>query len=118
NSDAPAIFRCKDCFGDGLLCSTCCVDRHGCNPLHRIEVCKWNGMHFEKTSLKDLGLCVQLGHRVGERCLEPHPLHHQFVVLHTNGIHEVSVDACDCENAKLAGDWEVQMLCAGWFPAT
>jgi hypothetical protein len=45
-------------------------------------------------------------------------LHSHFVVLHTNGIHEVAVDACDCENKLLAGPVEEQMERVGWFPAT
>jgi hypothetical protein len=40
------------------------------------------------------------------------------VVLHTNGIHEVAVDVCDCEHRVAAGPPEVQMLRMGWFPAT
>lgn len=31
-------YRCKDCFGMQLLCGTCCVEVHGNNPLHVIEV--------------------------------------------------------------------------------
>lgn len=31
-------YRCKDCFGSDLLCKSCTVKLHGCNPLHRIEV--------------------------------------------------------------------------------
>ncbi|KAJ6631640.1 hypothetical protein B0H10DRAFT_1938473 [Mycena sp. CBHHK59/15] len=30
--------RCKECFGDDLLCSPCLVDRHAENPLHHVEV--------------------------------------------------------------------------------
>ncbi|KAJ7736633.1 hypothetical protein B0H16DRAFT_1466534 [Mycena metata] len=114
--DARCSFRCKNCFGDEMLCADCMVDRHQENPLHRIEI--WNGAFFETTSLKSLGLRVQLGHPPRHRCPEPHPLHADFVVLHTNGIHEVAVAACDCENRWLAGPPEEQMLRAGWFPAT
>ncbi|KAJ7797560.1 hypothetical protein B0H14DRAFT_3493624 [Mycena olivaceomarginata] len=110
------IFRCKSCYGDEVLCSECMVTRHACNPLHRIE--KWNGLYFEPSTLKSLGLRVQLGHRPGERCTEPAPIHSSFVVLHTNGIHDVAVDACDCERRVWAGPPEEQMLRAGWFPAT
>ncbi|KAJ6622035.1 hypothetical protein B0H10DRAFT_1944873 [Mycena sp. CBHHK59/15] len=108
---ADACIRCKDCFGDELLCGTCCVSRHAENPLHRVE--KWTGSMFIKWSLKQLGLHVQLGHPCRSACPEPHALHVDFVVLHTNGIHKVNVDTCDCENALLAGAPEEQMLRAG-----
>jgi hypothetical protein len=40
------------------------------------------------------------------------------IVLHTNGIHEVAVDSCDCEHRLWAGSPEEQLQRAGWFPAT
>ncbi|KAF8157582.1 hypothetical protein K438DRAFT_1777218, partial [Mycena galopus ATCC 62051] len=79
---------------------------------------RWNARFFKPSSLKTLGLCVQLGHRPGERCAEPVQLHTEFIVLHTNGIHEVAVDACECEHRVTAGLPEEQLLHAGWFPAT
>ncbi|KAJ7805536.1 hypothetical protein B0H14DRAFT_3485065 [Mycena olivaceomarginata] len=79
---------------------------------------EWEGAFFVASSLKALGLRVQLGHHPGERCVEPVPLHSQFVVLHVNGIHEVVVDACDCERWAWAGPPEEQLQRAGWFPAT
>ncbi|KAJ7725753.1 hypothetical protein B0H14DRAFT_3519239 [Mycena olivaceomarginata] len=72
---------------------------------------QWNGQYFVSCTLKSLGLRFQLGHRPGERCLEPAPIHSSFVVLHTNRIHDVAVDACDCEQHLLwAGPPEEQML--------
>ncbi|KAJ7782927.1 hypothetical protein B0H16DRAFT_1709758 [Mycena metata] len=115
DNGAPLI-RCKDCFGDQLICATCCVDRHAENPLHRVE--QWNGSHFQIVSLKSLGLRVQLGHPPRTRCPSAVQLHVDFVVLHTNGIHHVVVDACDCEDRFLVGPPEEQLLTAGWFPAT
>ncbi|KAF8205189.1 hypothetical protein K438DRAFT_1543320, partial [Mycena galopus ATCC 62051] len=111
----PTI-RCKDCYGDELLCGPCCVVRHKDNPLHRVE--RWTGKFFVNSSLKDLGLRVQLGHPPHECCAEPLEAHTSFVVLHTNGIHEVAVYTCDCEHRTTAGPPEMQMLRAGWFPAT
>ncbi|KAJ6631803.1 hypothetical protein B0H10DRAFT_1771926, partial [Mycena sp. CBHHK59/15] len=108
--------RCKECFGDDLLCSPCLVDRHTENPLHHVEI--WDGNFFVQSSLKKLGLRVQLGHPVHDRCPEPHPANGEFIVLHKNGIHDVAVDLCDCENAQQAGAPEIQLLRAGWFLAT
>ncbi|KAJ7740359.1 hypothetical protein B0H16DRAFT_1234426, partial [Mycena metata] len=90
------IYRCKNCYGDELLCASCMVARHKFNPLHHVEVRRWNGVHFEKLTLKALGLRVQLGHPAGERCSDKVPVHADFIVLHVNGIHPVAVDACDC----------------------
>ncbi|KAJ7734855.1 hypothetical protein B0H16DRAFT_1731613 [Mycena metata] len=87
-------------------------------PPKTVKPSLWNGQTFERTSLKGLGLRVQLGHADGTSCPEPSSLHPQFVVLHMNGIHEVNVNACDCEDRLTAGPPEIQLLRAGWFPAT
>ncbi|KAJ7118008.1 hypothetical protein C8R43DRAFT_1153763 [Mycena crocata] len=113
---ATPSFRCTSGFGDDLLCAGCCVDRHAHNPLHRIEC--WNGKFFGPASLHDLGLRVQLGHPVGEKCSTPDALSENFLLLHTNGFHRVAVDACDCEHAAVAGPPEIQLIRAGWYPAT
>ncbi|KAJ7715761.1 hypothetical protein B0H16DRAFT_1667046 [Mycena metata] len=114
-ADSP--FRCKNCYGDEMLCQTCILSRHSENPLHHIQV--YNGAFFEATSLKVLGLRVQLGHPPRQQCSGRHQLHEDFVILHTNGIHHVNVDACACpENRLAAGSPEEQLLRAGWFPAT
>ncbi|KAJ7837785.1 hypothetical protein B0H14DRAFT_3459923 [Mycena olivaceomarginata] len=80
-ADDPQLYRCKNCHGDLMMCTDCMVGCHTKNPLHRIE--QWNGRYFVPSSLKALGLCVQLGHKPGERCFEAVPLHTNFVVLHT-----------------------------------
>ncbi|KAJ7250229.1 hypothetical protein C8J57DRAFT_1521243 [Mycena rebaudengoi] len=110
------LICCRECHGDEMVCDVCCVERHRNNPLHWVE--KWNGTFFDKISLQNLGLRVQVGHRHGQRCPEAHAAHTDFVVLHTNGIHQVSVDFCDCERVDDAGPPEIQLLQAGWFPST
>ncbi|KAF8805004.1 hypothetical protein BYT27DRAFT_7069799, partial [Phlegmacium glaucopus] len=52
--------RCQDCQGECLTCSSCTVLVHRQNPFHRVE--RWTGKYFMKISLKELGLCIQLGH--------------------------------------------------------
>lgn len=79
---------------------------------------RWNRFFFTRTSLRKCRLRVQLGHAQHECCPEATPLHRDFVVLHTNGIHKVAVDICDCEHKNSAGSAEDQMLRAGWFPVT
>lgn len=73
-------------------------------------------MFFERTTLKKIGLRIQLGHRVGEQCSNPSPAAgDDFVVVDGNGIHEVGLDYCSCEKAQ---DAVTQLLRVRWYPAT
>ncbi|THU75247.1 hypothetical protein K435DRAFT_590757, partial [Dendrothele bispora CBS 962.96] len=112
---AGVIYRCveDECFGMGMMCDFCIVSAHRYLPLHWIE--KWNEKYFEPTTLKALGLTVQLGHLPGEICLFEHPAHSDFTVIHSNGIHQVSVNFCGC-NVTL--DHRTQLLRSMWYPAT
>ncbi|KAJ7923563.1 hypothetical protein B0H13DRAFT_1864713 [Mycena leptocephala] len=112
---APA-YRCRECFGGLLFCRKCVVERHMSNPLHLINA--WTGERFVKTSLKALGMRVQFGHPPAERCDNPVAGHRDFVVLHHNGIHEVAVDFCGCENSQSAGAFDTQLLRGAWYPAS
>ncbi|TDL13658.1 hypothetical protein BD410DRAFT_735054 [Rickenella mellea] len=107
--------RCKDCFTGDLSCAACCVAVHAANPLHNVE--RWNGEFFEATSLHDYGLRVQLGHARGSTCTSPRPAPCDFTVIHTNGIHVVTVDYCACRNGD-PGDRIQQLLRREWFPAS
>ncbi|KAJ6467408.1 hypothetical protein C8R45DRAFT_1171845 [Mycena sanguinolenta] len=109
-------FRCRDCFGDVMYCQACLVENHRENPLHRIE--KWHRNYFVRTTLARLGLRIQLGHPPHQRCAAPEHARSAFVTLHINGIHEVAVDFCGCKRSASAGPPEMQLLHAGWFPAT
>ncbi|KZP08329.1 hypothetical protein FIBSPDRAFT_914302 [Athelia psychrophila] len=63
---------------------------------------RWNTSHFEPTTLKALGLRIQLGHSVGEHCINPIPTAgDDFVIVDTNGIHQVALDYCGCASAKV-----------------
>ncbi|KAK0438381.1 hypothetical protein EV421DRAFT_1891948 [Armillaria borealis] len=85
-------YRCceQECFGTGSVCRACCINLHRRNPLHWIE--EWNGSFFQHQSLQGLGLCMQLGHELGSTCPCSSPASKDFAVLHSNGIHNVSVD--------------------------
>ncbi|KAF7310254.1 CxC2 domain-containing protein [Mycena indigotica] len=109
-----ALYRCRACYGGAILCQQCCVATHQANPLHDIE--SWTGVYFVKTSLRDLGLRIQFGHRLGERCRSPRLGRADFVVIAGNGIHEVSVDFCGCEATSDPN--YLQLLKAGWYPST
>lgn len=76
----------------------------------------WNGSFFEKTTLRSLGLRVQLGHGGGP-CPIPEAGPVDFLVIDTTGFHPVSLDYCGC---GLHGflHRRTQLLRAQWFPAT
>lgn len=110
----PAVLtRCRDCFGECVECSECCVARHGRIPLHRTE--EWTGTFWRKRSLHSLGLVVQLGHAYDE-CHQPDK-GHDMTVIDSHGIHTVAVSFCACERA-LTANKRVQVLRAGWYPAS
>ncbi|VDB90182.1 unnamed protein product [Peniophora sp. CBMAI 1063] len=67
-------------------------------------------------SLRQLGLTVQFGHWAGERCSLQRHVSDRFVVVHTNGIHEVRVAFCGCSRTKVHR--RDQLLAARWYPAT
>ncbi|KAJ7233875.1 hypothetical protein B0H12DRAFT_1028257, partial [Mycena haematopus] len=116
---APGTYRCRDCFTDDLYCQACIVRAHADSPLHRIE--NWTEGRFDRTTLKKLGLRIQLGHgKPGKgrrgRCVNPKPaVDDDFVVIDIHQIHEVGVDFCGCETAQPR---DVQLLRARWYPAT
>ncbi|KAJ7042238.1 hypothetical protein C8F04DRAFT_946268 [Mycena alexandri] len=105
-------YRCQSCHGVQMFCQACCVANHESHPLHIVEY--WDG-YCTKKALKDLGLRTQFGHCC---CVRPRSAPTTFVILHTNGIHEVSVDYCGCESEAANGEHYIQLLRGGWYPAT
>ena len=130
----PPLIRCKDCFSGELTCAACCVQNHGHNPLHIVEVCtftffstlnlfihtvqRWTGAHFEWTTLDELGLCIQLGHSPDSWCFNPKPAVCNFTIIHTNGLHHIVLDFCKCDHSAEAGSQVKQLLWTQWCPAT
>jgi hypothetical protein len=76
---------------------------------------EWKGSFFRSISLRDLGLRVQLGHRQGEYCPFRQRGHKDFVVLESNGVHNLAIDFCGCAGAP---SHYLQLLEVGWWPAT
>ncbi|KAJ7572679.1 hypothetical protein C8J56DRAFT_806785 [Mycena floridula] len=109
-----AFFRCKDCFSSSLLCQTCLVHGHCDKPLHIIEYWDLGVGFFCRVSLKSLGLRLQLGHHNQSSCFRAEPTK-SFIILHSNGMHEVQVDFCGCNNAP---DHATQLLRRRLYPAT
>jgi hypothetical protein len=77
---------------------------------------RWNGYHFKTCDLYTLGLVVQLGHQQGG-CLHPTPADVNFFVIHTNGIHRVRLNFCDCARSTPL-PYDRQLLEVGWWPAS
>jgi hypothetical protein len=128
----PRIIRCRDCFGGLQECIDCCLQRHARLPLHVLDVNsptlpltfvtdlilftkEWTGEYWDRRTLKELGLIIQMGHN-DTPCLNPAPTLTTTVLDH-NGIHQVAVRFCNCERALL-GDKRIQCLRAGWYPAS
>ncbi|KAG2093727.1 uncharacterized protein F5147DRAFT_747879 [Suillus discolor] len=111
---AAPRFRCHDCFGTQMFCHECILHSHTRDPLHRIDM--WNDSFFQPTTLRKLGLRVQLGHAPGDRCYNPHPSSSDnFVVIDVHGIHEIALDFCGCASAQIHYK---QLLRTRWYPAT
>ncbi|KAF9023539.1 hypothetical protein BDZ89DRAFT_955587, partial [Hymenopellis radicata] len=110
-----AEYRCceAECVNLGLLCRECCVRQHSTLPLHFVE--RWNDAYFEHCPLRQLGLSLQLGHSAHATCLQRYTTTQEFTVLHTNGVHTVSLFFCECSFAPPA---YIQLLRLGWWPAT
>ncbi|TRM56615.1 hypothetical protein BD626DRAFT_551464 [Schizophyllum amplum] len=107
------LYRCRgqECGGGQMFCKTCIVVDHQYCPLHWIE--EWKDDHrFERISLKELGLRVQLGHAPGSSCNIPIAANKDFMVIHSNGLHSVAVDFCGCDSLL---ERRQQTLRAGWF---
>ncbi|KAJ3537499.1 hypothetical protein NMY22_g5569 [Coprinellus aureogranulatus] len=103
------------CSGMGLVCERCIVGSHTDAPLHRVQ--RWNGTCFDRVSLKELGLRIQLGHPTGEECRHKQQAKaDDFVILDLDGIHEVGLDFCACPTTEF--DHVAQLIERRLFPAT
>ncbi|KAK0436813.1 uncharacterized protein EV420DRAFT_1672100 [Desarmillaria tabescens] len=105
-------YRCVSCFNGRLLCQGCIVREHNSTPLHKVE--EWTGIYFKKTSLAELGLVMQLGHRLGTKCVLPAVIK-SFVVIDVDGVHTVQMAFCNCTQSIPR---HVQLLQSRLWPAT
>jgi len=129
-----------DCFGQGLLCHSCCLEVHSTLPFHSIE--KWTGEFFKKTSLHAEGFILHLGHgglccpanttppatgpevaedmdydRVDEVLLEgwePRDTR-TLVIVDISRVHQLIVSWCCCQGAP---DHGTQLFQYHLFPAS
>lgn len=81
-------------------------------------VCQhWTGNFFAKTSLRDIGLVVYLGHN-GCQC-PTSVKKRKLSVCDTSGFHEVNMVFCGCYHANIGfvHEWK-QLMRLRWYPAT
>ena len=134
----PGQFRCINCFGQPLLCHSCCLAAHSSLPFHSIE--KWTGEFFKKTSLNAEGFILHLGHgglccpenvtpameseivedgecEVDEVLLEgwePRDTR-TLVIVDVSRVHQLIVSWCCCQDAP---DHSTQLFQHSLFPAS
>lgn len=99
-----------------MQCQSCILGSHVHLPFHGIKF--WGDGHFQRETLAALGMRIQLGHPIGQRCADPVPARRKLAVIHTNGIHQVHIDYCGCDRMGAAGNERQQLLRARLFPAT
>lgn len=120
------LYRCDDCFGRQLHCLGCFNKRHRALPFHQARC--WTPdpqcpegedpdpleAHFYVVTSQDRGFVLQLGHR-GDNCPAFTPGSRRTLhVMHTNGIHVLSLAFCRCTHKTF---WE-QLLEHDLFPGT
>ncbi|OCH92735.1 hypothetical protein OBBRIDRAFT_704601, partial [Obba rivulosa] len=109
-----ARYHYEDCMDLQLYCKTCVLDLHARLPFHRLQV--WVKTHFERVTLKSMGLRIQLGHPIGVPCPNPSTAFgDDFILIDLTGIYEISIDFCDCESTL---PHTKQLLRARIFPTT
>lgn len=110
------IYRCLDCSLP-LACGACIVEQHRHNPLHRAQ--QWVETHFVRSSLHDIeGMKIHLGHG-GQPChnwSDGYSIESTLIVVHTNGLHRVSVRWCSC--LERANNRMGQLIDQGLFPGS
>lgn len=75
-------------------------------------------MHFKKSSLRETGHVLQLGHHPADSCTNPQRSTKPFTIIHTNGIHVVDLAYCGCGEVGNHGTRVQQLLRRRLFPAT
>ncbi|KAK7026742.1 hypothetical protein VNI00_015515 [Paramarasmius palmivorus] len=112
--DTP--YRCRDCLDPHLRCKSCIVSHHKDRPFDRVE--RWNGKFFERTSLRDLGLVIQLGHEDGSACTLRDMARSGFVVVDVDSVQEVSIAYCACRSEGVVGQKWQQLMRRELYPGS
>ena len=72
---------------------------------------------LRKTSLQDLGLVIQLGHRY-PLCPNPGPIQKDFVIVDLSGIHTIDIQFCACHSTPGGSASHIQLLQFCCLPST
>ncbi|KAF8435946.1 hypothetical protein L210DRAFT_3408012 [Boletus edulis BED1] len=112
-----AIYCCHDCLTLNLYCKDCILSRHASQPLHHIKVFRNSRGHtLDPHFVQGSGVVIQLGHPTGLPCCLSKPPHSDdFVIIHGNGIHSMTLRLCGCETTATPTQ---QLLQYHLFPAS
>ncbi|KAI6017424.1 hypothetical protein EDC04DRAFT_2523178, partial [Pisolithus marmoratus] len=118
---AEGSVQCMSCTGVHAWCGPCAVKAHRNLPFHKVQ--RWNGTHYEPTSLMELGCLWHIGHG-GDPCpqnsSDPDPdesSQFQMTIVHTEGIFSHEVSVCNCPGSH-PNDWHLDLLRQRLFPAS
>ncbi|KAJ7078754.1 hypothetical protein C8R43DRAFT_910296, partial [Mycena crocata] len=115
-STGKAKYCCNDCMSGGeMVCKDCLFSQHARHYLHQVQ--HWNSVFFERKTLANLEMRVQLGHRVDRQpCVLPQCAPgDDFVIIDEHGVHKVLLDFCGCGRC---GRRTKQLMLARLYPAT
>ncbi|KAI6097048.1 hypothetical protein F5141DRAFT_1220291 [Pisolithus sp. B1] len=120
--EAEGSVWCMSCAGSHAWCGPHAIKTHRNLPFHKVQ--RWNGAHYQPTSLMDLGFLWHIGHG-GDPCPcnwsdpdpeesgyvtgEGPPNHRkssqfQMTIVHTEGIFSHEVLVCKCPGSD-PNDW-------------
>lgn len=116
--DASA-WRCCDCTIPPTMCDSCFKKTHVNNPFHYVRVWNRERRFWERRSLTELGVVVELGHE-GRHCPLANSPPRPMVIVHDGGVHRVRVGFCGCSDGStndVKSD-ATQLLENNFWPAT
>ncbi|KAI6137144.1 hypothetical protein F5141DRAFT_1230928 [Pisolithus sp. B1] len=116
--EAEGSVWCMSCTGAHAWCGPCAVKAHKNLPFHKVQ--RWNGAHYQPTSLMDLGFLWHIGHG-GDPCphnwSDPDPEVSGYEVFLVPDDHwqdpgdgglALFCPACPQPGLNLHADWKVQ----------
>ncbi|KAI5999588.1 hypothetical protein EDD15DRAFT_2160384, partial [Pisolithus albus] len=112
---------CMSCTGVHAWCGPCAVKAHRNLPFHKVQ--RWNGTHYQATSLMDLGFLWHVGHGGGpcpQAQENPNPeesSRSQMTIVHTEGIFIPEVSWCSCPGSDPI-DLHISLLRERLFPTS
>jgi hypothetical protein len=115
NRPHQQLFRCTTCIKAINHCQICTIRIHQGMPFHRVVVWDSDSGCFRRTSLAKMGLILRIGHCNHVEVCPNLGTPNGVAILHTNGIHHLSVQFCYCTSAQTE---DLQLFESRIFPAT